>query len=839
MDINTPSHRPRLSRFSLLAAGIMLASTLHAQEARYTLSLPAQPLDKALNALAGQTGIRILFATDIAEGVQAPALNGELSVEQALQQLLRGSSLSVEKVGDGSFVVAEPVSASNTLDLGATVIQGQGMGQMTENSGSYTTGLTSIGSKTPTSLRHTPQSVSVVTDQVIQDRRMTDLDDAMDMAPGIRVKRSNFQLAEYYARGFLIENIQIDGAAPMALGTSAGSFYTNKRYNLAEFDHVEVLRGSSGLFGGTGDPGGMVNLVRKRPLQDYQLKVDVSAGSWDNYRTQLDVTSPLGFDARLRGRFVAAYTDRQLFTDDRASEKPFLYGVLEADLTDETRVTFGLRSERTHENGMGAGLPRYIDGSDIGLSRSTSLTQGWSYFDGRSDELFAKLDHQLSEDWKLNVSYTQTYDANNAKGAFALGAISPASGEGSQWFGSTTRARSEQKLLDVNLSGTFDMFGRTHELLAGADHQRIVSRWLGSGQLSGRGPVDVFDPDSSPWPEPPTIKNYISVFKPNDQTQYGAYSTLRLHLADPLHLIAGARVQRYKYEQISLGLGVVESQIDTREPTKVTPYGGLVYDLSDQWSAYASYSQIYKPQQNKTMGPDGSRTVKAMNGKTYETGIKGELFDGRLNTAFALYYTERENQAVTDPRYPSSDILFGTNCCYLTQGKVVSKGIDIEVSGEVLPDWMLIAGYTYNHNHNHNHNRTTNSSFSSITPKHTFKLWSTYQLPGMLHDLKVGGGVTVQSGNYVSGTAGVLDSDGRVVLDENDRPVSRPFDYSQSGYAIWNAMAEYRLDEHWTLTYNLNNAFDKVYYNAVGSSASGNWYGEPRNHMLTLRGTFW
>ena len=123
--------------------------------------------------------------------------------------------------------------------------------------------------------------------------------------------------------------------------------------------------------------------------------------------------------------------------------------------------------------------------------------------------------------------------------------------------------------------------------------------------------------------------------------------------------------------------------------------------------------------------------------------------------------------------------------------------------------------------------------FSGVTPKHLFKLWSTYRLPGDLKDLKVGGGVNLQSANYVSGKAARLNpTTGEVVGSEN-------YDYRQAGYAVWNAMAEYQLDEHWSLVYNLNNAFDKKYYSTVGSSALGNWYGDPRNHMLTLRGSFW
>ncbi|MGE8465090.1 MAG: TonB-dependent siderophore receptor [Pseudomonas putida] len=834
MDLLSRFRPALLTQAMLIGSGLSLCQPVLAAQPTLRYDLPAAPLDEALNRFAEQSGISLPYEPQWVAGKQAHPVKGQLPVEMALYLLLEGTGLKAVQASDGNWSLQSlALDAGSALELSSTVIQGQGMGMMTENTGSYTTERVSIGSKSPTSLRQTPQSVSVVTSQIIEEHRMTDLADAMKVTPGITVKNNNFRLSDFYSRGFKIENIQIDGAAPMALGTTSGSFYSNKSYDMVEFDHVEVLRGSSALFGGTGDPGGMINLVRKRPLDTYQLKVDMSAGSWDNYRTQFDVTGPLGFDGKLRGRLVAAYTDRQYMLDDRATEKPIIYGILEADILPDTRLTLGGRSERIHETGSGTGLPRYSSGTDLGLSRNSSLTQNWAYLDGRSQEVFAKLDHDFNDDWKANITYTQTLDSGFGKSAFNFGAVNPVTLVGPAWTGNVNQYRSDQKLWDVNVAGKFRAFDRQHEFLMGVDYQKITSQWEGTLQSAGSGgPIDVFNPGATPWVMPPTNKDFYRDYNPNTQTQYGLYSTLRLHLAEPLHLIVGARAQRYTFEQLyrarDEGVWSVESDISTREPTKLVPYGGLVYDLSDDWSAYVSYSEIYKPQQNKLQGPLPGSSIEAMKGKTYETGLKGELFNGALNASVALYYTQRDNEAVVDPNYELTNVLFGGNCCYLAQGEVVSKGVDMELAGEVLPDWNLLAGYTYNHNRN----RQDNTAFSSITPKHQFKLWSTYQLPGQLHGFKVGGGVTLQSANLVSGSASVIDGAGKVLRSE-------PFDYRQGGYAVWNALVEYQIDDHWTLAYNANNIFDKTYYATLGSSASGNWYAEKRNHMLTLRGTFW
>ncbi|WP_122662237.1 TonB-dependent siderophore receptor [Pseudomonas viridiflava] len=804
-----------------LAVAMSLALAGHAMASPVSLDLPSQPLATSLRQLGESAGLTIAVDDSIVAQRNAPAIKGNLEPLDALQRLLDGSGLTYQQ--QGSTLIISPRNDA-AIELGATSIQGQGMGEATENSGSYTTGLTSVGSKTPTSLRQTPQSISIVSQQLMADQQMTDINDAMRATPGITLQNDTYRTSYILSRGFKLENFQLDGAAPMAQGSSVGSFYSSNIYDLAEFDHIEVLRGSAALFGGTGDPGGIVNMVRKRPLDAFQLKLTASAGSWDNYRQELDVTGPIAFDGKLRGRMVVANTDRQYFIDNRSTEKPLVYGVMEADVTEDTMLTAGFRYNKSHENGTQTSVPRYLDGSDIGLSRSASLGTKWGYTDVTGREVFAKIDHKLSDDWKVNISYTDLWDVGYFKTSTVLGVgVNPATGAGLSWNSTTSKQENQQRMWDVNLAGKFELFGLEHDVVVGGDYQEINSRWLGAARVSG-GALNPLDPDSTPFPEPADNTNYSRDYNPNDQKQYGVYGSLRLQLAEPLHLILGARVQRFKFNQIyqtrAGNTWTTQSDIPLREPTKVTPYGGLVYDLNDEWSVYGSYSEIYKPQASLRDGQ--GNVLEAMQGKTYETGLKGELFGGSVNTNVALYYTTRENQGVRDPGYPQDDFDFAGSCCYVSNGKVVSKGIDMEVSGEVMPDWMLMAGYTFNMNRN----KDADAPLSTMTPKHLFKMFSTYRLPGVFSDFKVGGGVNLQSSNYFSGE---VTSNG----------AKNAYDFSQPGYAVWNALAEYRVDEHWTVTYNANNIFDKNYYATVGSTSATNWYGEPRNHMLTLRGTFW
>ncbi|MFZ0156602.1 TonB-dependent siderophore receptor [Pseudomonas sp.] len=820
---------------SAVVLGLALGMAGAAQAESKQVNIPSAPLSEALTQLGQQTGLQLLFEPGLVSGKRSTAVSGNMEPRAALDIMLRDAGLSY-RIESDTVIISNTASTGAAVELGSTSIVGQGMGEATENSGSYTTGLVSVGSKTPVSLKDTPQTVSVITQKMIEDQRITTLPEAMKRAPGITLRNNNYHSQQFYSRGFGIDNVQIDGAAPMDIGTGVGTFYSDRIYDMAAYDHVEVLRGSSGLLAGTGDPGGVVNLVRKRPLDHYQLKLNTSAGSWDNYRSEVDLTGPLAFDGKLRGRMVAAYTDRQYFMDNRSTEKPFLYGVLEADVTDDTMLTFGGSYDKVKENGTGDGLPRYSTGGDLGLPRHTWYTTNQAWSDSYTREWFAKLDHYFNEDWKLNTSYTYSYNDSTTEGIIPYGSVDENTNTGPYWWGSYVSSWSKQSVFDINLSGSFEAFNRRHEVLFGADYQKVTSRWRAAqGMLGKGGMIDLWDPQSTPLTSDESNHNFYRDYSPNQREQYGVYSTVRLQLTDPLKLVVGARAQRYKFEQTystrapaGTGPWVEKDTVEDREPTTLVPFGGLIYALNDQWSTYVSYAEVFKPQAQKLKGPTNNMSsIEPMTGKTYETGIKGELLDGRMNVSAALFYTTREHQAAKDPAYPDAQPSYSGSCCFLAQDKITSKGVDLEATGEITPGWEVLAGYTYNQVNND----TEETLYSTVTPKHLLKLWTMYTLPGDFSDWRVGGGVTAQSATYVEGESYRFDSNWNVID-------SQPYKFSQAGYAVYDAMVEYKVDDNWTVAVNGNNLFDRKYYASVGTSEYGNYYGEPRNFTLTLRGTF-
>ncbi|WP_256590418.1 MULTISPECIES: TonB-dependent siderophore receptor [Pseudomonas] len=249
--------------------------------------MPAGNLSNALSDFANQAGITLPIEPGLVEGLRSPGLNGATSVEGGLHQLLQGTGLQATPQGNGLYLLT-PQEAGKGLELGVTSITGQGLAATTENSGSYTTGSMQTATKLPLSLRETPQSVSVVTRKRMDDKAMTSISDVVKSAPGLFLSNSSgVGRPSFSSRGFDVDNIMYDG-----FPTSFLTYLPSGEANLAMYDRVEIVRGATGLTQGAGNPGGAINLVRKRPTHQFQGTLTGSAGSWDDYTGTLDVGGP-------------------------------------------------------------------------------------------------------------------------------------------------------------------------------------------------------------------------------------------------------------------------------------------------------------------------------------------------------------------------------------------------------------------------------------------------------------------------------------------------------------------------------------------------------------------
>ncbi|EGH21762.1 outer membrane ferripyoverdine receptor, partial [Pseudomonas amygdali pv. mori str. 301020] len=375
-----------------LASLVTLGLSAAALASPVQLDLPAQALSRSLAQLSQASGMQISVDDKLIASKQAPAISGSLEPAQALNQLLLGSGLDTQVQGN-AVRVFQP-SSGGSMTLGNVDISAQaGIAGMatTEGSGSYTTGSMSSATGLPLSIRETPQSVSVITRQRIEDQGMNDLNDVVKYAPGVTLRKFGSDRQQFLARGFTIDNLMYDGlptiVSTFTLDTISGA-------DLALYDRVEVVRGATGLMTGAGSPSATLNLIRKRPTATPQVSVTTSAGSWDRYRTEVDASNRLNDSGTLRGRVVAAYETGNSFVDERDKERQTFYGVLEADLNESTTWTIGASKQRDDATSDWGSLPSGPNGENLHLPRSTFLSNDWAYWDRENVSVFTDLTHR-------------------------------------------------------------------------------------------------------------------------------------------------------------------------------------------------------------------------------------------------------------------------------------------------------------------------------------------------------------------------------------------------------------------------------------------------------------
>lgn len=258
--------------------------------------------------------------------------------------------------------------------------------------------------------RETPQSISVVTRQEMDDFNLASINKVMEHTPGLNIVTYDSERTEYYARGFAIQNFQYDGI-PM-LGSSAYSA-GHTLSDMAIYDRVEVLKGSTGLLTGTGDPGAAINLIRKKPTNELQGLAKLSAGSWDNYRTDLDFSGALNENGSVRGRAVAAYQDMHSHLDRYQRQTSVFYGILEADLSSQTLLTAGANYQDSDPEGNTWGGIHLFDSNGNFNARPRSFNNGasWNSWKQNARTAFATLEHEFDNEWVMKLQLNHQVNA--------------------------------------------------------------------------------------------------------------------------------------------------------------------------------------------------------------------------------------------------------------------------------------------------------------------------------------------------------------------------------------------------------------------------------------------
>lgn len=785
-----------------------------------SFQIPAQPLSAAINAFIRQSGWQISYSSALAAGKTSTAISGSLTPSAALQRLVQGTGITVRISGPGSAALVGPeaagagsVAADGSTVLETVLVQGQA-GATTEGTGSYTTSQMSTATGLPLSIRETPQSVTVVTRQRLEDQGSTTLQDALESASGIAIQKYDSDRTEYLARGFTVGEFQYDGVVIQNEGVYD---YGLSNPDMTIYDRVEIVKGANGLMQGAGSPGAAINLVRKRPTDTFQGSVTGAAGSWDAYRTELDLSGPINPDGTLRGRMAGSFEDAQSYLDHYEKKSFTLYGILEADLSDDTTLSVGADYHRNRPRGSSwTGLPMfYSDGSRTDFDVSTNPATDWSRRETYTSNIFATLDHEFDNGWKASLTYDHRRNGHDSVlGSAGSGYPDPVTGEGVYQYVGKYVGRLVQDTFDAKLSGPVELFGREHDFMFGATASRKTTK----GPLYGYGGVN-YDP---------AVPNFFTWDGNTDEpdfdltgryetslTQYGAYAATRLRPTDDLSFVLGSRISWYDYDDKGSYDNASSSWSGASQYSakgELTPYLGVIYDVNDSVSVYASYTSIFKPQENQTVT---GAYLDPEEGNSYEAGVKAALLDGRLNTSAAVFMIKQDNVAETAGIDPDTGEYY-----YTAADGVTTKGFELEASGEIRPDWNIYASYTYSHARKADGERVY-SFIQTTAPESVAKLYTTYTLPGEWDKLTIGGGVRWQSKiyGYVWSPANVYE------------------DITQKNVFLVDLMAKYALNDKVDINFNVKNLLNEKYYVGLGNFDTG-YYGEPRSFSVSTKFKF-
>ncbi|WP_233127548.1 MULTISPECIES: TonB-dependent siderophore receptor [Acetobacter] len=708
--------------------------------------------------------------------------------------------------------------------------------------GSYTAQETSASTGLPLSLRETPQTVTVLTRQLMDDQQINTLDDVLTTTPGVTsYANDNAGRTTYRARGFDITNYKIDGMQVDATTSFGG---VGSSMNMDLYDNVQIVRGANGLLGGTGDPSATIYLQRKAPQKYFSANSLLRLGNWNEHRVMADLNAPLNRSGSIRSRYVFSWDDTDTF---RVREHVNRIGALAnftADLSSRDSLNFGFQYERTRNDGAswGTNVPIwYADGTKTHLPRSTNPAAKWSQATRDQYTAFIDYDHDFSHGWHLKAGYMRTQGSSyNNLGVAKINNAAKSQGgyagfwnqDGSGAYLNALHAEYEDARdnADVHVSGPLHLLGRTHQLVFGFNGyndeltQYTFSKALGNCSIAGVTPYSGCQYRATGLPisnwqtwdgSYPNFVTHRTKAREVDVTRnYGAYASGHFILAKGLSLILGGRISSYQaytgtYNKANQYSG---STSTGQENAVLTPYAGMVYDFTRNMSVYGSYTSIYTPQ--TSLRDENNKPLSPVQGKSYETGLKGEFFKKRLNTSLAFYLNRQSNVA----QATGATNLTTGEAIYESVNGVKTEGIDFDASGQLLPGWNVFFGYSYLYEKGLSYRQD---------PHHLVRFSTTYTFPGKMHHLTIGGGISAQSSTQWTTNPGRPLGNGK--YDKSNLTVR--------GYTLINIMARYRINKWLSVAGNITNLTDKTYVRQAGFY-DGMIYGEPRTFNFTIRGHY-
>jgi len=786
----------------LFAAGQNSYAGDGAPDKAMQFNIPAQSLSSALTRFSADTRLQVLYEGDVADKLQAPALNGTYTPAQALEKLLGGSGLKSRYTNDKTITIEAPTgqNQSNTTTLKTMTVTGKA--SYADNdpyNPNYNRSTATTATKTDTPIMLTPASIQVVPKAVMNDQQNINILDSLNKnVSGVSARTGSSLLYDnFIIRGF---NTGLAGAAYRNGLLSPTNFYEP-----ANIEQLEVLKGPAAALYGRVEPGGMVNITTKKPLATPYYALQQQFGSYDLYRTTVDATGPIDDAKTVLYRFNATYLDKGSFKDRVGSDRVFIAPTLSWRPNDKFEANAELEYKRDNVT-MDAGLP-VLNGANRPTKLPTNLFLGDSAANlAEQESVLIGYDwtFHFNDDWKLTNRFL--WEDWNLK-QFSVNPVSLRADNRTLNRGLSYGQRAfETYATNLDLNGKFDLFGTRHDILVGGDFNDTVfpGDTTFQGATAAVPTIDIYNPVYGRVNQAALDLLPKNNFRVKHDQWFGVYFQDQITLWDKLHIMGGGRydwslsgstITRNSLQQAKNAFSDIETQ-------NFSPRAGLLYQPWTWLSLYGNYTQSFNS--NAGSPATGSQFAPQV-GEQFEAGFKTEFFDKRLSTSLAFYHLTKSNTLTPDTKN------FGFS---LAIGEARSQGIEVDIKGQLTEKLNLVTTYAYTDTRVTKDNSGIVGNKLSNVPEHQASVWGTYQLT---ERFKVGLGEVM-----VGSRQG--DAENTFLLP---------------GYARTDAMAAYihpigktRL----TTQLNINNLLNKNYFS--DSSNGGRLsvlYGEPISVMGSLK----
>lgn len=833
-----------LTAFLSVPTALMLSTAIHAENTSHSLQIPAGQLSTALNQLAEASDLQMVYDTDMAQGLKSPALSGNYTPTQALQKLLQGSGLGYQLADNGTVTIsrqapsAQPQSsqaAPEAAVLPTVRVKGQAEYDTEDPyNPDYNRSNAVTATKSDAPIMETPVSIQVVPQQVLKDQQAWRVEDAVKNVSGVQsVWASGGQYQDFVIRGFGTNYSRFRNGIRLPEGT----------FDMANVEQIEVLKGPAAMLYGRVEPGGMVNVVTKKPLATPYYSLQQQFGSYGFYRTTVDATGPLNADKSLTYRFDLGYNNHQSFRDFIGEDRVFVAPSLHWQATENTEFNLNLEysnNDTAYDNGIPAIGKRVAN---------VPINRNYTHPDFNRDNIESTLvdfnwSHSFNESWKLSngvVANLNDYQFRQIPVAYFQplleDTLDPQVRRGT-YFEDFSR---DNYTTYLNLNGKFDTFGVKHKVLLGGDYYRNNTQnsgFFGLNYAIQHGFadddavkyftfVDLKNPNYSQFPFTYSELDNLRKTAPNDfvrssQSWYGLYFQDQLSFFnDKLHLLGGGRYDWARQSQGNSMVSFADISDTAQNEEHFSPRVGVLYRPVSWLSVYGNFIESFGL--NNGRSGDGVPLAPEI-AEQFEAGVKNEWFDGLLTTNLAYFHITKNNILKQ-----TGDVTFET------VGAARSQGLEFDLSGRLTDALSVVATYAY--------------TDARIT-----------QDVGLVYDDVTGLVIGANNGNQGKRLATVAEHSGSTWLKyafqnqalrglslgvgafiAGERQGDNENSYQLPGYVRADTYAAYSFNVgkyRMTTQLNVNNVFDQRYYftgQPYNTSKAYNQIGEPLSFLGSVK----